>query len=105
MDPFGWKKLCLHEKEEGGRGVTALRAKLPLRPVPRIGLNFNFWHYGWRIIGLLGMFDESVRVTECFVASHYSRNRVSRQVARVAMNFRAIKIGYHEITYLNYVFV
>lgn len=48
------------------------------------------------------MFDESVRVTECFVASHYSRNRVSRRVARAAMNFRAIKIGHHEIT-LNYI--
>lgn len=44
------------------------------------------------------MFDESVRVTECFVASHYSRNRVSRRVARIAMNFRAIKIGRPEIT-------
>lgn len=45
MDLLGWKKLCLDEKEGWReRGVTALRAKLPLRPVPRIGLNFNFWH-------------------------------------------------------------
>lgn len=44
------------------------------------------------------MFDESGRVTECFAASHYSRNRVSAGwLARIAMNFHAAR-NFHRDT-------
>ena len=66
------------KKPSSGRRLAMWNCHLDLS---RIGLNFNFCRAAvsaeWRIIGLPGMFDESGRVTECFAASHYSRNRVS----------------------------